>query len=67
MTVTSERTMTLDGQIAIPLDTAANREPFLIIWFRVGVSVRQQPFVFDVASGSSEPNSAKSQLWALFS
>lgn len=29
MTVTSERTMTLDGQIAIPLDTAANREPFL--------------------------------------
>jgi hypothetical protein len=29
MTVTSERTMTPDGHIAIPLDTAANREPFV--------------------------------------
>jgi hypothetical protein len=29
MTVTSERTMTPDGHIAIPLDIAANREPFL--------------------------------------
>jgi hypothetical protein len=29
MTTTSERTMTPDGQIANPLDKAANREPFL--------------------------------------
>ncbi len=29
MTTTSERTMTPDGQIANPLDKAANREPYL--------------------------------------
>ena len=32
MTTTSERTMTPDGQIANPLDKAANREPF-VEWF----------------------------------
>jgi hypothetical protein len=42
MTTTSERTMTPDGQIANPLDKAANREPFLNVL--EGLLCRNQPF-----------------------
>jgi hypothetical protein len=47
--------MTPDGQIAIPLDTAAIREPFSVARVWQEVFVRHQTFVTDAANAGREP------------